>query len=116
MHRADQFRSCAIARRVEVAAIHKHDFLSLRDAEVELTGPISLILNQGANILIPIDTVPPSESKSRRWKSPSTPDMSALSAARPPLRDTPLASGTARPATRPSPEEHTLCRTFNILL
>lgn len=41
------------------------------------------------------DTVLPSVSPSRRWKSPSTPDTSALSAERPPSSVTLSVSGTA---------------------
>ena len=44
--------------------------------------------------------VPPSENKSRRWKSHSMPDMSAPSAERTLSRDTLLVSGTARVAER----------------
>jgi len=58
------------------------------------------------------DTVHPSESKSRRWKSPNTPSTSAHSAERRPSRDIRWESGTARHATRLSLEEHTLCRTY----
>jgi len=57
------------------------------------------------------DTVPPSENKSRRWKSPSTPNTSAHSAERQLSRDTRSESGIASLATRLSLEEHTLCRT-----
>merc|ERR1711964_280743 len=48
--------------------------------------------------------VHPSENKSRRWKSPSTPDTSALSAARTRSSDIRSESGTARAARRRSPE------------
>lgn len=44
----------------------------------------------------------PSESRSRRLKSPSTPSTLALSAVRPPSRELPPASGSARAAARPS--------------
>src|SRR3954465_8395378 len=59
------------------------------------------------------DTVPPSESKSRRWKSPNTPSTSAHSAERRPSRDTRWESGTASHATRPSLEAHTPYRTLS---
>ena len=59
-----------------------------------------------------IDTVPPSESRSRRWKSHSTPSTSAHSAERQPSRDTLWESGTASHARRPSLEEHTPSRTL----
>jgi hypothetical protein len=55
------------------------------------------------------------ESKSRRWKSPNTPNTSAPSAERRPLRDTQWASGTARHAIRPSLEELIPYRTFTII-
>ena len=42
--------------------------------------------------------------------SPNAPDVFASFAARPPSRDIPSASGTAGPATRPSPGEYTLCQ------
>lgn len=58
------------------------------------------------------DTVPPSESRSRRWKSHSTPSTSAHSAERQPSRDTLWESGTASHARRPSLEEHTPSRTL----
>lgn len=58
------------------------------------------------------DTVPPSESKSRRWKSHNTPDMCAPSAERRLWRDTLLASGTARHARRLLLEELTPYRTL----
>lgn len=45
------------------------------------------------------DTVLRSVSPSRRWKLPSTPSTSALSAARPASSVTPLVSGTASPAS-----------------
>jgi ribosomal protein L37AE/L43A len=60
-----------------------------------------------------IDTVPPSESKSRRWKSHNTPNTSAHSAERPPSRDTQSESGTASHATRLLLEEPTLSRMYN---
>lgn len=47
------------------------------------------------------DTVLPSVSPSRRWKSPSTPDTSAPSAERPPSSVTPSVSGTASLASAP---------------
>lgn len=47
------------------------------------------------------DTVLPSESPSRRWRSPSTPDTSAPSAARPLSSATLSASGTASLASAP---------------
>ena len=50
----------------------------------------------------------PSESRSRRPKFPSTPSTLARSAARPPSRELPLASGSARAAARPSPVVPTL--------
>jgi len=58
------------------------------------------------------DTVHPSESKSRRWKSPNTPSTSAHSAERRPSRDIRWESGTARHATRRLLEEHTPYRTY----
>lgn len=69
--------------------------------------------NKMANCFSPqIDTVHPSESKSRRWKSLNTQDTSALSAERPPSRDTPLVSGIASHARRPLLEELTPSRMF----
>jgi hypothetical protein len=58
------------------------------------------------------DTVPLSESKSRRWKSHNTQNTSAHSVERPPSRDTQSESGTASRARRPSLEEPTQYRTY----
>ena len=66
---------------------------------------------QLANCFPPqIDTVHPSESKSRRWKSLNTQDTSAPSVERLPSRDTPLVSGIANHARRPLLEELTPSR------
>jgi hypothetical protein len=54
------------------------------------------------------------ESKSRRWKSPSTPDTSAHSAARTRSRDTQLASGIAKVAERQLQVAHGQFRKFGI--
>jgi hypothetical protein len=72
--------------------------------------------NWVANESLSTDTVPLSESRSRRWKSPNTHDTSVLSAERPLSRDIPLVSGIANHARRPLPEELTPSRMFWKLL
>ncbi|KAG6824001.1 hypothetical protein H0H93_002693, partial [Arthromyces matolae] len=55
-------------------------------------------------------TVPPCVSRSKRWKSPSTPVTLAPSAARIPSRGLQLASGTALRAEKSLLEVHGLFR------
>ena len=64
----------------------------------------------GADCSLPTDTVLPSVSRSRRWKSHSTQDTSARSAERPLLDATLSESGTASRARRPLPEALTSFR------
>merc|ERR1711939_999663 len=107
------------ARRAVFARSQKHNFennpppstiINLSTARNGLEGRKNRHRSRALTISRHSDTVPPSESKSRRWKSLNTPNMSAHSAERPPSRDILSESGTASRATRPSLEEHTLCQ------
>lgn len=65
------------------------------------TAGLAFSYKTGADIDMCKDTVLPSVSPSRRWKLPSTPSTSALSAERPASSATPSVSGTASPASVP---------------